>query len=98
VRGFLNLLVLQLKAIARAIISLELNVIVISMSTVPCTSCVVVLSQQQEQNVSHQQQSQDEPVNHSQSDSKNCTVVKDGRVVVIAALPQPDKTANHPNP
>ncbi|MBE9209174.1 hypothetical protein IQ244_22075 [Nostoc sp. LEGE 06077] len=58
------------------------------MSTVSCTSCVVVLNQQQEQNISHQQQCQDEPVNHSQTNCKNSTVVKNGRVVVVSEQEQ----------
>ncbi|MBE9007007.1 hypothetical protein IQ259_18520 [Fortiea sp. LEGE XX443] len=67
------------------------------MSTVSCTSCVVVLNQQQEENISHQQQSQDELVNHCKNTGKNSTVVKDGRVVVVPAQPQPQETANISN-
>jgi len=67
------------------------------MSTVSCTSCVVLLNQQQEQNISHQQQSQDEPVNHNKSIGKNCTVVQNGRVVVVPAQPQPQETNESKN-
>ncbi|WP_373528522.1 hypothetical protein [Nostoc sp.] len=52
------------------------------MSFPSCPSCVVVLNQQQEQNVSHQNQCQDVPLNHSKNPVKNCTVVENGRVVV----------------
>ncbi|MEH1842463.1 MAG: hypothetical protein V7L20_27970 [Nostoc sp.] len=51
-----------------------------SFSSSPC--CVVVLNQQQEQNISHQNQCQDVPVNSSKSMVKSCTVVENGRVVV----------------
>ncbi|MDZ8227396.1 MULTISPECIES: hypothetical protein [unclassified Nostoc] len=51
-----------------------------SFSSCPC--CVVVLNQQQEQNISHQNQCQDVPVNPSKSMGKSCTVVENGRVVV----------------
>ncbi|MEH2437835.1 MAG: hypothetical protein V7K25_27015 [Nostoc sp.] len=51
-----------------------------SFSSCPC--CVVVLNQQQEQNISHQNQCQDVPVNLSKSKVKSCTVVENGRVVV----------------
>ncbi|MBD2448510.1 hypothetical protein H6G76_15365 [Nostoc sp. FACHB-152] len=61
------------------------------MSTVSCTGCVVILNQQNEQNLAHQQQCQDTPINHSKSKGKNCTVVENGRVVVIPS--QPDETA-----
>ncbi|MCC5639838.1 hypothetical protein LC593_29230 [Nostoc sp. CHAB 5844] len=83
------------KAIARGIIEIELNLML--MSTVSCTSCVVVISQQQEQNICHQQQSQDEPVIHSQTTGKNCTVVKNGRVVVVPASSQPQETNESKN-
>ncbi len=67
------------------------------MSSTPCPSCVVVLNQQQEQNISHHKQCEDIPGNHSKSHhkqcedipgnhsknvTKNCTVVENGRVVV----------------
>lgn len=52
------------------------------MSSTPCPSCVVVLNQQQEQNISHQKQCQDIPDNHNKNVGKNCTVVENGRVVV----------------
>ncbi|WP_392481261.1 hypothetical protein [Nostoc sp. C110] len=54
------------------------------MSFSPSACCIVVLNQQQEQNISHQKQCQDVPVNHSKSMVKNCTVVENGRVVVKA--------------
>ncbi|MBD2437567.1 hypothetical protein [Nostoc sp. FACHB-110] len=60
------------------------------MSTVSCTGCVVILNQQNEQNLTHQQQYQEEPINHSKNKSKNCTVVENGRVVVISS--QSDET------
>lgn len=71
---------------AKAIIERELNLML--MSTVSCSSCVVVINQQQEQNISHQQQCQDEPAKASKTTGKKCTVVKDGRVVVISEQPQ----------
>ncbi|MBD2386862.1 hypothetical protein [Cylindrospermum sp. FACHB-282] len=52
------------------------------MSFPNCPSCVVVLNQQQEQNISHQQQEQNISGNHSKNAEKNCTVVENGRVVV----------------
>ncbi|MBG1265820.1 hypothetical protein F8S12_38205 [Nostoc sp. WHI] len=57
------------------------------MSFPSCPSCVVVLNQQQEQNMSHQNQCQDVPVNHDKSPVKNCTVVENGRVVVKPLQP-----------
>ncbi|WP_375511719.1 hypothetical protein [uncultured Nostoc sp.] len=51
------------------------------MSFSACPCCVVVLNQQQ-QNISHQNQCQDVPVNPSKSMVKSCTVVENGRVVV----------------
>ncbi|MFN6483878.1 MULTISPECIES: hypothetical protein [unclassified Nostoc] len=53
------------------------------MSLASCACCAVVLNQQQ-QNISHQNQCQDVPVNHSKSMVKTCTVVENGRVVVKA--------------
>jgi hypothetical protein len=47
-----------------------------------CTSCIVVLNQQQEQNISRQTQSLDTPVKYHQKEVKNCTVIENGRVVV----------------
>lgn len=67
------------------------------MSTVSCSSCVVLLSQQQEQNISYQQQCQDEPANHSKTTAKNSTVVKNGRVVVVSESAQPQKTNESKN-
>ncbi|MBD2497598.1 hypothetical protein [Nostoc sp. FACHB-280] len=67
------------------------------MSTVSCSSCVVILNQQQEQNISHQQQCQNQPINHSQNTSKNSTVVKNGRVVVIAEPEQSQQTNESQN-
>nr|WP_292741166.1 hypothetical protein [Nostoc sp. JL31] len=52
------------------------------MSFASSACCVVVLNQQQEQNISHQNQCQDVPVNHSKSTVKSCTVIENGRVVV----------------
>ncbi|HYX13906.1 MAG TPA: hypothetical protein VE944_05960 [Nostoc sp.] len=52
------------------------------MSFSSCPSCVVVLNQQQEQNISHQNQCQDMQVNLSKRMVKTCTVVENGRVVV----------------
>ncbi|MEJ6483702.1 hypothetical protein N0Y54_20680 [Nostoc punctiforme UO1] len=54
------------------------------MSFSPSACCVVVLNQQQEQNISHQNQCKDVQVNHSKGMVKNCTVVENGRVVVKA--------------
>nr|WP_144051306.1 hypothetical protein [Calothrix sp. PCC 7507] len=62
------------------------------MSLTSCSCCVVVLNQQQEQNISHQNQCQDVPVNHSKSDVKNCTVVENGRVVVKPLEKQPNES------
>jgi len=62
------------------------------MSAVSCTSCVVILNQQKEHNLTHQQQSQDKLINYSKNKGKNCTVVENGRVVVIPA--QPNETAD----
>ncbi|WP_413199377.1 hypothetical protein [Nostoc piscinale] len=67
------------------------------MSTVSCSSCVVILNQQQEQNMSHQQQCQNQPINHSQSTGKNSTVVKNGRVVVISEQAQSQQTNESQN-
>ncbi|BAY32250.1 hypothetical protein NIES2107_41380 [Nostoc carneum NIES-2107] len=52
------------------------------MSSTPSPCCVVVLTQQQEENISHQKHCQDEQVNYSNVPVKNCTVVENGRVVV----------------
>ncbi|MCC5615856.1 hypothetical protein LC605_12405 [Nostoc sp. CHAB 5836] len=52
------------------------------MSFASCPCCVVILNQQQEENISHQNQCQDVPVNYSKSIVKSCTVVENGRVVV----------------
>lgn len=52
------------------------------MSLPSCACSVVVLNQHQEQNISHQNKCQGEPVHHSKSAVKNCTVVENGRVVV----------------
>ncbi|EKF02747.1 hypothetical protein FDUTEX481_05547 [Tolypothrix sp. PCC 7601] len=43
---------------------------------------MVVLTQQQEENISHQKRCQDEQVNYNNVPVKNCTVVENGRVVV----------------
>ncbi|MFN6464370.1 MAG: hypothetical protein RMZ41_021505 [Nostoc sp. DedVER02] len=64
------------------------------MSLSSCACCVVVLNQQQEQNISHQNQCQDVPVNHSKSVVKNCTVVENGRVIVKALQPSPNQAAD----
>ncbi|MEH2423767.1 MAG: hypothetical protein V7K48_23525 [Nostoc sp.] len=63
------------------------------MSFPSCACCVVVLNQQQEQNISHQNQCQDVPVNHSKSMVKNCTVVENGRVVVKPSQPPLNQTS-----
>ncbi|MBC1239264.1 MAG: hypothetical protein RMY62_014310 [Nostoc sp. ZfuVER08] len=52
------------------------------MSFASCSSCVVILNQQQEENVSHQKQCQDIPVQDTKNTGENCTVVENGRVVV----------------
>ncbi|MEA5604830.1 hypothetical protein [Nostoc sp. UHCC 0252] len=64
------------------------------MSLSSCACCVVVLNQQQEQNISHQNQCQDVPVNHSKSVVKNCTVVENGRVIVKTLQPSYNQTSN----
>ncbi|WP_335041716.1 hypothetical protein [Nostoc sp.] len=63
------------------------------MSFSPSACCVVVLNQQQEQNISHQNQCQDVPVNHSKSMVKNCTVVENGRVVIKALQSSDNQTS-----
>ncbi|MDM9585595.1 MAG: hypothetical protein RM022_027505 [Nostoc sp. EfeVER01] len=63
------------------------------MSFASCACCVVVLNQQQEQNISHQNQCQDVPVNHSKSTVKNCTVIENGRVVVKPLQPPLNHTS-----
>ncbi|WP_251955687.1 hypothetical protein [Nostoc commune] len=63
------------------------------MSFTSCPSCVVILNQQQEQNISHQNQCQDVPVNDSKSMVKSCTVVENGRVVVKPLQPQVNQTS-----
>ncbi|MEH2273850.1 MAG: hypothetical protein V7K40_03275 [Nostoc sp.] len=57
-----------------------------------CACCVVVLNQQQKQNISHKNQYQDVPVNHSKSVVKSCTVIENGRVVVKALQPPLNQT------
>ncbi|MEH1828945.1 hypothetical protein FD723_21765 [Nostoc sp. C052] len=64
------------------------------MSFASCACCVVVLNQQQEQNISHQNQCQDVPVNHSKSVVKTCTVVENGRVIVKPLEPQLNQTSD----
>ncbi|MBG1242346.1 hypothetical protein F8R90_14450 [Nostoc sp. NZL] len=63
------------------------------MSFASCACCVVVLNQQQEQNISHQNQCQDVPVNPSKSMVKSCTVVEHGRVVVKSLQPPPNQAS-----
>ncbi|MEH2058532.1 MAG: hypothetical protein V7K97_20740 [Nostoc sp.] len=63
------------------------------MSFASSTCCVVVLNQQQEQNLCHQKQCQDVPVNGSKSIVKSCTVVENGRVVVKPLEPPINKTS-----
>ncbi|MEH2140665.1 hypothetical protein [Nostoc sp.] len=58
-----------------------------------CACCVVVLNQQQEQNISHQNQCQDVAVNRTKSMVKNCTVVENGRVVIKALQPPHNQTS-----
>ncbi|MBW4675784.1 MAG: hypothetical protein KME52_17700 [Desmonostoc geniculatum HA4340-LM1] len=60
------------------------------MSFPSCSSCVVILNQQEEQNISHQKQCHDTPVNHSKNTGENCTVVENGRVVVKPSQPPKD--------
>jgi hypothetical protein len=74
-----------------AIINIEIKIPHMSLTSCPC--CVIVLNQQQEQNISHQNQPQDMPVNQSKSNVKNCTVVENGRVVVKPLQPQPNETS-----
>ncbi|WP_448269111.1 hypothetical protein [Nostoc sp. DSM 114159] len=62
------------------------------MSFTSCPCCVVVLNQQQEQNIAHQKQCQDVPVNHSKSAVKSCTVIENGRVVVKSLQPPLNQT------
>ncbi|WP_445628901.1 hypothetical protein [Nostoc sp. DSM 114167] len=62
------------------------------MSFASCPCCVVVLNQQQEQNIAHQKQCQDVPVNHSKSAVKSCTVIENGRVVVKSLQPPLNQT------
>ncbi|MEI1375864.1 hypothetical protein PQG02_13070 [Nostoc sp. UHCC 0926] len=62
------------------------------MSFSSCACCVVVLNQQQKQNISHQSQCQDVPVNYSKSVVKSCTVIENGRVVVKPLQPQLNQT------
>ncbi|MDZ8024506.1 MAG: hypothetical protein RMY36_010395 [Nostoc sp. SerVER01] len=57
------------------------------MSFPSCSSCVVVLTQQQEENISHQKQCQDVPVKDTKNTGKNTTVVENGRVVVKPSQP-----------
>ncbi|MDZ8187662.1 MAG: hypothetical protein RMX96_22780 [Nostoc sp. ChiSLP02] len=63
------------------------------MSFPSCSSCVVILNQQQEQNISHQKQCQDVPVKHSTNTAENCTVVENGRVVVKPSQPPVNETS-----
>lgn len=63
------------------------------MSSLSCASCAVVLNQQQRQNTSHQNQCQDNSVDHPKSVDKTCTVVENGRVVVKPLPPQSNETA-----
>ncbi|MEH2169472.1 MAG: hypothetical protein V7K41_22995 [Nostoc sp.] len=63
------------------------------MSFTSCACSVVVLNQQQEQNISHQKQCQDVPVNHSKSMVKSCTVIENGRVVVKPLQPPLNQTS-----
>ncbi|MBW4643446.1 MAG: hypothetical protein KME23_10725 [Goleter apudmare HA4340-LM2] len=63
------------------------------MSLNSCPGCVVVLNQQHEQNISHQNQCQDVALSHTQNNVKNQTVVENGRVVVKPLEPQIDETS-----
>ncbi|MEH1967608.1 MAG: hypothetical protein RM347_003565 [Nostoc sp. ChiQUE02] len=63
------------------------------MSFASCACCVVVLNQQQEQNISHQNQCPDVPVNHSNNMVKSCTVVENGRVIVKPLQPPLNQTS-----
>ncbi|MEH2082316.1 MAG: hypothetical protein V7K89_20740 [Nostoc sp.] len=63
------------------------------MSFASCACCVVVLNQQQEQNISHQNQCQDVQVNHSKSAVKSRTVIENGRVVVKPLQPPLNQTS-----
>jgi hypothetical protein len=64
------------------------------MSSFACSSCAVVLNQQQMQNTSHQHQFQDDCVDHGKTVEKTCTVVENGRVVVKPLPPQNDEAAD----
>ncbi|MEH2068200.1 MAG: hypothetical protein V7K47_08550 [Nostoc sp.] len=59
-----------------------------------CSSCVVVLDRQQEQNISHQKQCRDVPAKYSQNTGKNSTVVENGRVVVKPSQPPINETSS----
>ncbi len=74
---------------SRAIIDIEIKIAYMSFSS--CACCVVVLNQQQERNISHQNQCQDAPINHSKNMVKTCTVVENGRVVVKPIQNQPSE-------
>jgi hypothetical protein len=63
-----------------------------SLTASPC--CVVILNQQQEQNLSHQNQCQDIQVNHSKNTAENSTVVENGRVVVKSSQPAINQTSD----
>jgi len=63
------------------------------MSSFACSSCAVVLNQQQTQNTSHKNQCQDHPVDQVKTVEKTCTVVENGRVVVKPLPPQSNETA-----
>ncbi|MCF4965605.1 hypothetical protein [Nostoc sp. CMAA1605] len=60
-----------------------------------CASCAVVLNQQQEENIAHQHQCQDEPIQQNQNITQAKTVVENGKVVVKAAQPSGDETLNN---
>lgn len=56
------------------------------MSLATCAGCVVVLHQQQEQNSSHAQQFQDEPIQRIRHTAQGKTVVENGKVVVKVSI------------
>ncbi|HIK05140.1 MAG TPA: hypothetical protein IGS40_10555 [Trichormus sp. M33_DOE_039] len=63
------------------------------MSFHTCASCAVVLNQQHEQNIAHQHQCQDEPVQQTQNITQAKTVVENGKVVVKPAQQPSDDTS-----
>jgi hypothetical protein len=83
---------MQIFGIEYAIIKIYTDLV--DMSSFACSSCAVVLNQQQMQNTSHQNQLQDNSVDDRKSVNKTCTVVENGRVVVKPLQPQNDEAAD----